>query len=305
VQPLVSVVIPNHNYGRYLGQAIESVLAQTWPRVEILVIDNGSTDDSEHVAARYGDRVRWLQHENQGVSFSRNRGIRESSGELLAFLDADDLWVSNKLDLQVERLTNPRVGLVSSGLEYINEAGDSLGANVEGRGGRVLIDLALRHPTVLAGSSSVLVRRECFARAGGFDAELSTAADWDMWRRIACHFEFDIVRLPLVRYRVHADAMSRDLDRFERDFLRAFGSMWADPAAAEAWPRKRECAARLYYSFSGSSFRAGRLWRCLRWAVVAATTWPPSLPLLLVAAARRAAGVGNGDRLQALIRNQR
>ena len=86
--PLVSVIIPNYNYGRFLVGAIESVLAQTSPCVEVIVVDDGSTDDSNAVRQRYEDRVRWLTQQRQGVSAARNRGVQESRGELVAFLES-------------------------------------------------------------------------------------------------------------------------------------------------------------------------------------------------------------------------
>ena len=91
-EPLVSVVIPNYNYGQYLRQAIDSVLAQTYPAIEIIVVDDGSQDKSEAIVRSYGERVRLIAQRNQGVSVARNRGVQESAGEFVAFLDADDAW---------------------------------------------------------------------------------------------------------------------------------------------------------------------------------------------------------------------
>src|SRR5688572_24093435 len=95
--PRVSAIIPNYNYAYYLPRAIDSVLAQTYPHVEIVVVDDGSTDNSETVLKSYGGRIRWLRQQNQGVAAARNHGVRETTGELVAFLDADDLWLPLKL----------------------------------------------------------------------------------------------------------------------------------------------------------------------------------------------------------------
>ena len=116
--PLISVVIPNYNYGRYLSQAIDSVLAQSYSNMEIVVVDDGSTDNSEEVLRSYEDRVRWFRQENEGVSTARNFGVEKSHGALIAFLDADDVWLPNKLELQAERIiADESLGLVHCGVE--------------------------------------------------------------------------------------------------------------------------------------------------------------------------------------------
>src|SRR5690348_13396065 len=102
--PRVSVVIPSYNSAQYVGAAIESVLVQTVPDVEILVVDDGSKDATREVVARYGDRARYLYQENAGVAVARNHGIRESSGEWIGFLDADDTWLPQKLERQLAAL---------------------------------------------------------------------------------------------------------------------------------------------------------------------------------------------------------
>src|SRR3990167_8128796 len=120
--PRVSVVIPTYNYARYLPQAIDSVLGQTYPHIEVVVVDDGSTDESRDVLRAYGSRIRWVQQERQGVSAARNRGVRESRGDLVAFLDADDRWLPTKLERQVARWCNePELGLVHAGEEIIDE----------------------------------------------------------------------------------------------------------------------------------------------------------------------------------------
>ena len=275
---LVSVVIPNYNCAAFLPDALESVFAQTYPHVEILVVDDGSTDDSLQVLEQYADRVRVFRQPNGGVSAARNHGIRESRGELVAFLDADDLWNPEKLARQVPLFDRPEVGLVYCAVEYIDEAGKSLGTNRTGRRGRVLRSIALLEGTiVLAGGSTAVVRRECFDRAGGFDLEMSTAADWDMWRRVACHYEIDVVREPLMKYRLRPSSMHRNIAVFEHDMLRGFASMFADPEAREIHPLRRRAYATLFLMLSGSHLHAGNLIPGLRYAARSVVAWPPTL----------------------------
>lgn len=280
--PLISVVIPSYNYARYLGEAIDSALGQTYPNVEVVIVDNSSTDNTLEVLRSYGDRVRWFQQPNQGVSGSRNRGIMESRGELIAFMDADDVWLPEKLTRQVELLSNPRVGMVYCGLQYIDAQGKPLEQSINGLRGRVLKKLALLEPPgVPACGSSALIRRECFDKVGGFDRELSISADWDMWRRIACHYEIEFVHEPLVLYRQHDSAMHHKIDVFEHDVLHMFASMFGDPAAAEVHPLRRQCYANLYLMLSGSYFYAGRWGKSIRYGLRSALTWPPRLAHLL------------------------
>ncbi|MBI4484654.1 MAG: glycosyltransferase family 2 protein [Acidobacteria bacterium] len=286
--PRVSVVIPNYNCARFLPETLESVFAQTCPDVEIIVVDDGSTDGSAALLERYADRVRVIHQENRGVSAARNRGIRESRGAFVAFLDADDLWQPEKLEKQLRLFANPAVGLVHCAVEYVDEQSRPLGTNFTGRRGRVLKAIALLQGTVvLAGGSTAVVRREAFDKVGCFDRGMSTAADWDMWRRIACAYEIDVVREPLMRYRLRPGSMHRNVDVFARDILHGFASLFADPAAAEVHHLKRRAYGTLYLMLSGSYLHAGRWRQCLSYGARALLTWPLTATYVLALPIRR------------------
>jgi glycosyltransferase involved in cell wall biosynthesis len=286
--PLISVIIPSYNYARYLGEAIDSALGQTYPNVEVVVVDNSSTDDTLDVLRSYNDRIRWFQQPNQGVSGSRNRGIKESRGELIAFMDADDAWLPEKLARQMELMNEPQVGMVYCGLQFVDSQGRPLEQSVKGLRGRVLKKLALLEPPgVPACGSSALIRRRCFDEAGGFDLELSISADWDMWRRIACRYEIEFVQDALVLYRQHDSAMHLKIDVFEHDMLHAFSSMFRDPAASEVHPLRRRCYANLYSMLSGSHLYARRWARSIFYGVRTVLAWPPRLGYLLSSPLRR------------------
>ena len=287
-QPLVSVVIPSYNCGRFLADAIDSVLRQSYPAREIIVVDDGSTDDSRQVLERYGERVRVVAQRNQGVSAARNTGIEHSRGELVAFLDADDMWHPDKLAKQVPLFGSPTVGLVYCAVQYVDESGRPLGTNFTGRRGRVLREIALlRGTVVLAGGSTAMVRRECFAKAGGFDREMSTAADWDMWRRIACYWEVDVAREPLMQYRLRPASMHRNIRVFEHDMLHGFAQMFADPAAIEVQPLRRRAYANLFLMLSGSHLEAGNVGEAIRYACRSVAAWPASLAYIAALPWRR------------------
>jgi glycosyltransferase involved in cell wall biosynthesis len=158
---LVSVIIPVYNCETYLAEAIDSVLAQTYAPVEIIVVDDGSTDGSAQVAARYAPRVRCLHQENSGIGAARNRGIEQASGNLLTFLDADDLWSPDKLARQVVALDlDPKLDMIF-GLARQFRSPD-LEAEVA--------TAATATETVMVGyvPGTMLIRRESFARVGLF-----------------------------------------------------------------------------------------------------------------------------------------
>jgi len=258
--PLVSVVIPNCNYGRYLGQAIESVLNQSYGRIEVLVVDDGSTDDSDMVARRYAERIRWIEQSRLGVSAARNRGARESKGELLAFLDADDLWLPAKLERQVQRfLDDPALGLVHCGSEDVTAEGLTIRRRVDGIEGWVAKDLLLlRRPVILGGGSSIVASRETFRAVGGFDERLSTSADWDFNYRVALRQRVGFVRDVLLKYRVHGSNMHANVRLMEHDMLLAFRKAF-EAAPPDIERLRSRCYGNLHMTLAGSFYQAGLL----------------------------------------------
>src|SRR5687768_8169523 len=120
-QPLISVIIPNYNYGIYLGQAIDSVLKQTYSKVEIIVVDDGSTDNSQDILIKYKEKITFIKQANKGVGAARNTGVKNSSGEFVSFLDSDDIWLPTKLERQLEvMLADDEIGLITCGTREFN-----------------------------------------------------------------------------------------------------------------------------------------------------------------------------------------
>jgi glycosyltransferase involved in cell wall biosynthesis len=279
-EPVVSVVVPTYNYGRFLPEAIDSIRSQTYPHWEIIVVDDGSTDGTREFLPRQGERLRWVSQPNRGVSTARNRGIEESHSSLVAFLDADDLWHPAKLERQVMRLRDSPAGLVYCGVEYVDSTGRSLGVHLPHQRGDVLAELTLLKRGILTAPSTLLVRRECLEKSGLFDPRLSTSADWDLVRRIASCYAVELVREPLVQYRLHPTAMHRRLDVFEHDVLLAFGKLFADPAASRVHYLRARAFAGLYGSLAGSFLHAGQHRKALRYAVRALASHPMSMVYL-------------------------
>lgn len=213
--PHVSVVIATHNYGRFLAGALESVLGQTLAALEVIVVDDGSTDDTPAVIAPYlcDPRLRWHPTSHRGQPAAKNAGIRLARAPLIAFLDGDDLWLPTKLERQVALFrAHPELGVVYSRRLLIDEEGWELEyAQPPCYRGRVLPQIFWRN--FICFSSSV-VRREVFDRVGLFDEHLALAIDYDLWLRAARHYPFDYVDEPLVKYRTgHANLSRRKLER--------------------------------------------------------------------------------------------
>lgn len=210
---LVSVVIPNFNHARYVGDAILSVLAQTYRDYEILVVDDGSTDDSHAVIAQFGDRVRFICQPNAGLSAARNTGIRAAAGAYIGVLDADDLYEPEYLEALVAMLRRqPGAGGVHCGYRFVDHENQPL-PQVEARAVepdglyRALLDGNFLVP------ESVLLRRTVYDDVGLFDEALRACEDWDVWLRAASRFH--ILRSPriLTRHRVLPGSMSTDPQR--------------------------------------------------------------------------------------------
>lgn len=265
--PAVSVVIPTYNGAKYVGEAVDSVLAQSFHDIEVLVIDDGSTDETESVISRFGPAARYIRQENGGVSVARNRGIQESTGRYVAFLDADDTWLPEKLDRQMAALTGSKTCRVCySAFTVCNETLEPLAIQRSLRKGSTLEDLLLRG-NVVGSICSVLCERSLFAATGGFDRTLSQCADWDMWLRLAIVTEFLYLDEPLVTYRQHRSNMSRDAQLLERDshrvLQRGFG-LEGLPSHMRAG--RRAAFGRNYMVLAGTYFYAGRYWDFLRCA---------------------------------------
>ena len=257
-QGLVSVVIPNYNYAHYLRETIDSVLAQTYHEIEIIVVDDGSKDDSKEILAGYGDKIRTIFQQNQGVSAARNNGVKESSGEFIAFLDADDAWLSTKIEKQVARFrSDPKLGLVHVGVEEVDADGNSLVERLEGVEGKVsTILLMLIREGVLGGGSGMMVPRRVFDEIGGFDLRLSTSADWDLQYRVSERYTVSFVPELLLKYRVHNSNMHANVGVMEHDMMLAFEKAFRTNDA-EIQAAKRTAYGSLHQILAGSYFVAG------------------------------------------------
>jgi glycosyltransferase involved in cell wall biosynthesis len=212
MQPRVSVVITTYNQEPYIGPAIRSALSQTFTDREIVVVDDGSTDGTGAVVASFGDQVRYIRQSNHGVAGSRNTGVREARGELIAFLDGDDLWDREKLDIQVAAMDQES----GSGLSAV----DGVQFSDEGilRSSLIREEIwehlpppahimtrpcygELLRGNVIATASQVMVPRRVLEEVGPSDTRLRLSSDWDLYLRIATGYKLTFVNRPLIQWR--------------------------------------------------------------------------------------------------------
>ncbi len=211
--PTVSVIIPAYNSAPYVEQAVNAALGQAGVEVEVLVVDDGSTDDTWAVLERFGGRIRKERKPNGGPASTRNHGARLAAGEWLAFLDADDDWAPNKLAEQLTR-ADAQTGLVYTDCLYFGDSGRVAQRQSDGLRqpeSDIFEELLLDN---FITTSSVLMRKRDFVRLGGFDEgpELIAVEDWDLWLRYAAEGKVGLCRDALTRYRWHAGGASRKLD---------------------------------------------------------------------------------------------
>ncbi len=214
--PMVSVIIPTYNRAAMLLGAIDSVLGQDYPYFELIVVDDGSTDETPRLLERYKDRITVMRRENAGVSAARNLGIGAAKGELIAFLDSDDYWMADKLSIQAAWFgKNPKAMICQTEEIWIrNNRRVNPKVKHKKRAGDIFIpSLSL----CLVSPSAVMVRRELLNEIGLFDPELPACEDYDLWLRVACRFPVGLIEKPLaVRRGGHADQLSAmpGLDRY-------------------------------------------------------------------------------------------
>ncbi len=208
--PKVSVIIPTYNRAKYITRAIDSVLNQTYQDFEIIVVDDGSKDNTKEILTPYMNKIHYLWQENRGISAARNIAIQRATGEYIAFLDSDDVWLNNKLQIQVDILNKSfNIGLVHNKMIMLSEQGQKVGMKPKRESGKdfkELLEIGGDLPT-----SSVMVRRECFDKTGLFDENLPIMEDFEMWLRIAKEYDlYEIKDQHLAYYYRHDQQITRN-----------------------------------------------------------------------------------------------
>lgn len=207
----VTALIPTYNSARYICDAVDSVLAQTHPIHEVLVVDDGSTDDTAAVLRRYRSKIRYIRQSNAGPPAARNTGLAQVTGDFIALLDSDDLWVPEKTERQMEYIEqHPTCGFVYSDMKTFDETGVieesvKISRNLNLPSGYIFPQL---FDETLFQTSALLIRKDCIG-VGGFDTTLRMGDDYEFFMRIARHYEAGYVDQRLVLYRQHPSQGTR------------------------------------------------------------------------------------------------
>lgn len=246
MKPIVSVVVTCYNYGKFVAGCLDSLQKQTFSDFEVIVVDDGSTDNSaEQIRPFLQDsRFRYIKQKNWGQANAKNRGIKESKAELIAFLDADDQWKPKKLEKQIPLFARQEVGVVYSRASHIDTEGKPLpmvssGQYLHPRRGKLTEYLIYDN---FIPFSSVIVRKDCFDAFGIFNESLAMGIDWDLWLRFSTKVYFDYIDKKLLLYRVgHSDQMSKNLlerfrcaDKIVAKFLMEFPKVLPDTVVNDA-----------------------------------------------------------------------
>jgi glycosyltransferase involved in cell wall biosynthesis len=256
----ISAVVPTRNRSGFLALTLHSVLAQRGVDLEVVIVDEGSTDDTAEVIARFGDpRVRVLHHDvPMGVAMARNDGWREARSDWIAFLDDDDLWAPNKLASQLAAAVETGRDWAYVGTVNIDEAGHIISGARPPAPELVVRDLA-GYNAVPGGGSNVVVRRALLDAVGPFDARHHNTEDWDMWLRLTRQGRPAWVPSPLLAYRVHTRNASLNID-----------AILAGAALIEQSHHAQVDYGMLYRWFGESSLRQGKRAAALRMYMFAA-----------------------------------
>lgn len=220
LQPKVSVIIPAYNKAAFTVKTVESVLAQTYKNLEIIVVDDGSQDQTRDLLAPYQDKIHYIYKKNGGACSARNAGLKVANGRYVGFLDCDDLYLSDKIARSVAFLEqNPDFGFVHTGVHLIDAKDQIVGnfsyakaTQLEWLAPFLIMQNFVSNPTVIS-------RKDCFENVGNFDESIFTPADWDLWLRLSERYKAGFINAPLSQYRVTDNFIFNKLELSQKEEL--------------------------------------------------------------------------------------
>lgn len=273
-RPLVTIVTPVYNGARYLAQAIESILAQTYPNIEYIVINDGSTDDTLEVARRYGDRLTIVDQANAGQAATLNRGWEMAEGELLTYLSSDDILYPNCIETLVEVLeAEPRTVCAFPNSDLISPTSHMLKAGVSFAFDRE----ALVIEQECGIGPGAIFRAADFRRIGGWRTDYILSNDREFWIRLSKLGDFRFIDESLAGYRLHPKSISYSVvaEEISLEYVRSLDEIFSSPdVGPDLLARRDEAYARAYYLVARNCIRGGRVARGLQYLAKARRLWP-------------------------------
>ncbi|QAU33634.1 glycosyltransferase family 2 protein [Janthinobacterium sp. 17J80-10] len=254
IQPLVSVIIPTFNRGNLIARALHSVLRQTYQNLEVIVVDDGSTDDTEAVVAAIGDqRIRYLRSSTRlGAAAARNIGIAEARGNFISFQDSDDEWLCQKLEKQMDAFLSAGedVGVVFSGFFRLQgNRANYFPAKAQQRKNGHILDVLLYENFIT--TQSTVVRKECFSAVGAFDEKMPRLQDWELFIRIAKKYKFICIQEPLLCAFHSSESITADKTLLPLAFRRILTNHF------ELYSQRKYQLAHFYVMMGKAAWEAG------------------------------------------------
>lgn len=283
---MISIVIPAYNAEKYLAETIDSVINQTYTNWELIIVDDGSTDNTKGIIETYRSKdlpIKYIFQENSGVSIARNNGMNHASGKYIALLDADDVWLKNNLELKIKILmNNPSVSWVYSNMNNADENMNIIGEAPPGTDNDILGSILKWEGEVVPGPcSNMLFDLKCFEEGCMFDPLFSTAADQDFTIQLATKYKGIHISKPLWNYRLHNNNMSSNISVMEKDHIGVYKKAKKNKLFHSFW-FKQYCFSNLYLILAGSWWKNGNnKLRGIYFIILSILNYPPSIMKLI------------------------
>lgn len=282
MNPIISVVIPTRDRARYISEALDSVFAQTFHNYEIIIVDDGSVDDTQKILQPHikNGSIQYFRQEAKGVSAARNKGIGLASAPYIAFLDSDDIFLPTKLEKQIQVFAKQSdLGFVHCSFSKFNDAGRDLGIRDTSKfKGRIYPWMLMEWSTLMA-MPCMLMSANALREVGGFDEQMTWAEDLDPWRRIARRYAIGTVPETLVKVRVHSSSTSFDKVKGTAGFERYLGKAFEDdPGLGKLF--RRRATAKMYTKLAQNLLGEGtvqQMAQVRRQSLRALSSWPLQL----------------------------
>ena len=281
---LISIIIPCYNAEKYIAETIQSVLNQTYTNWELIIVNDGSTDSSIEIINSFLEnkkKIQLINKPNSGVADTRNKGLEIAQGQLITFLDADDVWHNTNLEKKVNFLTSTDYDVVYSYCQMIDEQSKPIDRILKGEDNLKIEDFLSLKANYNTAPSGVLFKKQVLDKIKGYDVNLSNNADQDILiQTLANGFKIGVLSEVLWNYRIHATNMSKNVEVLEKDSLYLFQKCKKQQLFHSFW-FEQKCFATMYYMLAGSWWKNGKnKLRGFYFLLLAFITYPTSVALI-------------------------